>query len=623
MRAFFGVLFRGLDVLRRVLHLLLLVVIFGFLIGALRTSIPRLPSKAALVVRPTGAIVEQLSGDPLDRAVSEARGMGPSETLLRDLTDAIRHAAKDSRIQALVLEFDTMEGAGQPTLDEFARAIDEFRKSGKRVVARGILYSRDSYYVAAHADEIYVDPLGGVMLEGYERYRTYFKAALDKLSVDMNVFRVGAYKSAIEPYTRQDMSPQDREESVAYLGSLWSSYVDSVAAARKLPADALRDYVKTYAAAVSGAAGDSAAVALSAHLVTGVKSSLEVERRVIDLVGEDEDNGSYNSVDLKDYMRVVRAEDALHKGSGARIGVIVASGEILDGLQPAGAIGGDSTSDLVRKARLDDTVKALVLRVDSPGGSVLASEEIYREVNAFRATGRPVVVSMGDVAASGGYYIAAPADEIWASPATITGSIGIFAAFPTVNRGLARLGISVDGIGTTPLAGEFRIDRPVGPDAARILQATIVHGYEEFLARVSAGRKMPRDDVDRIAQGRVWSGVDAHRLGLVDQLGAFDDAVKSAARRAKLASGEYTLDYIEPDLSWAQQLALTIETTGITMLGHFAPASLRAGALAGLADGTGAARVARQLGPIEREIERWSRMSARSPLYAYCFCGVN
>ncbi len=612
MRAFFGVLLRGLDGLRKVLHLLLLLVLFGFVIGALRTSIPRLPAKAALVIQPEGEIVEQRAGDPFDRAVSEARGLGQDETLLRDLVDAIDAAKDDSRIQALVLDFDSMSGAGQPTLEEFARMVAAFRKSGKKVIARGTGFSRDTYYVAAHADEIYVDPLGFVLLEGYDRYRMYFKNAFDKLGVDMNVFRVGTYKSAVEPYTRQDMSAQDREESVAYLGSLWSTYVESVARARGLEPEAVLARVTALPDDVEATGGDAAKVALQSKLVTGIKSSLEVEARVAELVGEDEDTGSYNAVDLTDYLRVLRTEQSLQQDADARIGVIVASGEILDGVQPPGAIGGSSTAELIRDARRDSDIRALLLRVDSPGGSVLASEQIYREILAFRETGRPVVVSMGDLAASGGYYIAAPADEIWASPATITGSIGIFAAFPTINRALDKLGVSVDGVGTTPLSGEFRLDRPVGAAAGRLLQATINHGYEEFLARVSAGRKKTREQVDAIAQGRVWSGRDALKLGLVDRLGGFDDAVKATARRASLEEGKYSLDFLEPDLSWAQQLAQNVEARGLR------------GLVAAVAAPPGNAlrAASRTLAPLEREALRWSRMAAPNHLYAYCFCGA-
>jgi len=608
-----GFIWRGLDGLRRVLHLILLLVIFGFIFGALRTSIPSLPSRAALVIAPEGEIVEQMSGDPLDRAIAEAQGQGPSETLLRDLVDAIRAAADDDKVQALVLDLNGMSGGGQPTLQEFASAITEFRKSGKKVIAHSVAFTQAPYFVAAHADEIYVDPLGFVLIEGYDRYRMYYKAALDKLGVDMNVYRVGAYKSAVEPYVRQDMSAEDREESSAYLNALWSNYQTVVTKARALPANVVADYVGNIATTVSAAQGNAAQVALDAKLITGIKSSIDIEARVVDLVGEDEATGSFNEISLTDYLRVERAEEKLHSDSKSRIGVIVASGEILDGDQPPGVIGGSSTAALIRDARLDDEIKALVLRIDSPGGSVLASEQIYRELKAFKATGRPIVVSMGDLAASGGYYIAAPADEIWANSATITGSIGIFAVFPTVNRTLDKLGVSVDGVGTTPLSGEFRLDRPVGPVAAQLLQSTIERGYEEFLARVTEGRGKTRAQIDAIAQGRVWSGSDAKRVGLVDSLGSFDDAVAAAAKRAKLAKGEYQLDYLESDPSWAEQLAMSLEAKYV--------GRLMGAAMARDTSALGSvARLGRSAGPLERELARWARLSTPNHLYAYCFC---
>ncbi len=613
VRSFFAGLLRLLDGLRKVLHLILLLVIFGFVVGALRTSIPKLPATAALVIEPQGELVEQLSGDALDRAIAEARGTGTSETLVRDLLDVLRAAAKDDRIKSVVLKLDSMRGGGQPTLDELARGLVEFRKSGKKVIAQGTAFSRDSYYVAAHADEIYVDPLGLVVLEGYERYTNYFKAALDRFGVDVNVYRVGSYKSAVEPFLRQDMSPEDREESRAYLAAVWKSYVAAVARARGKPVSAIEQYVAGFSSALETSKGDGAQVAVAAGLVTAARAPIEVEERVIELVGEDEDTGSYLSVSLADYLRVVRAEDALHRESENRVGVIVAAGEILDGPQPAGTIGGETTASLIRRARLDDGVKALLLRIDSPGGSVLASEQIYRELNAFKATGRPYVVSMGDVAASGGYYIAAPADEIWASPATITGSIGIFAAFPTFDRALDKLGVSTDGVGTAPLSGAFRLDRPVGPDAGRLLQSTIERGYEEFLARVGQGRKRTREQVDAVAQGRVWAGEDAVRAGLVDRLGTFDDAVRSAAKRAALVDGKYDVDYLEPDLSWTQQLALSVEAGGVRLLGRLA-----AGSRAALAE-----QALATLTPVQREMARLSRMRTANRLYAYCFCSVN
>ncbi|MBU6378202.1 MAG: signal peptide peptidase SppA [Gammaproteobacteria bacterium] len=627
IRKFFRGLSKGLDGLRKVLHLLLLLLIFGFVIGALQGSIPKLPSDAALVLRPEGEIVEQPSGDPFELALAEARGMGRSETTLRDLTDAISAARDDKRIKTLLIDFDEMSGAGQPTLDEFARALTDFRKSGKKVVATGLGYSRDTYYVAAHADEIYLDPQGLLVLEGYERFRNYYKSALDKLGVDINVFRVGTYKSAVEPYIRDDMSPEDREASQTFVNSLWDTYLAAVAKARGLKPEAIRSYVDTFSPQVKAARGDAAKVALDAKLVTALKTPLQVEERLIALSSRDEETESYRAVDLKDYLRVVRAENKISKHPNARVAVVVGSGEIVDGNGSGGVISGDDTAELIRKARLDKDIKALVLRVDSPGGSVTASEQIYREILAFKKTKRPVVVSMGDLAASGGYYIAAPADEIWASPATITGSIGIFGLFPTAPRTFEKLGIGVDGVGTTPLSGELRLDRPVGPAASMLLQSVIEHGYEEFLGKVAVGRKKTRDQVDAIAQGRVWAGRDALRLGLVDKLGSLDEAVASAAKRAGLPAGQYERDYLEPEKSLAQTLltnlqvqaaVLALKAFDVESLGGF---GLGAG-VAGL-DGptrTALAAARRDFGPVERSVLRFNRYALPNQLYAHCFC---
>jgi len=626
LRKFFRGLFKGLDGLRKVLHLLVLLLIFGFVIGGLSGSIPKLPEDAALVIRPEGEIVEQPSGDPFELALAEARGSGSGETTLRDLVDAITAARDDKRIKTLVIDFDGMSGAGQPTLDEFARAVSSFRKSGKKVVATGLGFSRDTYYVAAHADEIYLDPQGLVVIEGYERFRNYYKSALDKLGVDINVFRVGTYKSAVEPYIRDDMSPADREASQAFVNSLWDSYVTAVAKARGLKPEELRGYAETVAERVRDAKGDTAKVALDAKLVTALKTPLQIEERVIALSSKDEEEETYRSVGLKDYLRVVRAEDKISKHPDTRVAVVVGSGEIVDGGGGGGVISGDATAELIRKARLDKDIKALVLRIDSPGGSVTASEQIYRELLAFKNTKRPVVISMGDLAASGGYYISAPADEIWASPATITGSIGIFGLFPTAPRTFEKLGIGVDGVGTTPLSGDLRIDRPVGPAASMLLQSTIEHGYEEFLGKVVAGRKKTRDEVDAIAQGRVWSGRDALRLGLVDKLGSFDEAVASAAKRAGLTEGKYERDYLEPDKSFAQQLLSNLQVeAAVLMLRAFDVDSMGGFALGGVAGLDAPTRAAltaarRDFGPIERSVLRFNRHALGNQLYAHCFC---
>ena len=607
VRAILWGLWRGLDVLRRFLHLVFLLVVFGFVFGALRVSLPTVPAKAALLVAPEGELVEQMSGDPLERAIQEARGQGRPETLLWDAVDAIRAAAKDKRIPVLAIDLEKFDGAGQPTLEELARAIREFRAAGKKVVAFGTQFTQDRYYIAAQADEIYLDPLGFVLLDGYGRYRMFFKEALDKVGVDINVFRVGAFKSAVEAYTRTDMSPEDKEESLAYLNALWTNYQASMTRARKLPADAISTYVNTLSKAVPAAGGNAAQVALKAGLITGIKSSQEVERRLIDLVGQDEQNGSFQAVHAQDYVRVAHAQKKLHGDGKKHVGVIVASGEILDGDQPPGTIGGDSTARLIRQARLDRDTQAVVLRVDSPGGSVLASEHIYRELQALRASGKPVVVSMGDLAASGGYYISAPADEIWASPATLTGSIGIFAIIPTIDKTLGKVGVNVDGVGTTALASQMRLDRPLGAEARALIQSEIERGYDVFLERVSTGRKKTREQIDSIAQGRVWAGADAKRLGLVDGLGSFDDAAKSAARRAKLT--DYEVVFMEPELSWAQELVLQMKTRAVRAflsVGSLTPNPL--------------AQMAQRFDPLTQEVQRLSRFTEPNRVYAYCFC---
>jgi protease-4 len=607
-RSFFSGLWRGLDALRKVLQLLVLLVIFGVLVGVLRGSVPHIPSKAALLVAPEGQLVEQLTGEPVERAVQELRGEEHAETLVWDLTDAIRVAASDPRIQVLALDLEKFEGGTQPTLAELASALREFRASGKKVIAYGTELTQERYYLAAQADEIYLDPMGFVLVEGYDRYRTYLKDALDKLAVDINVFRVGAFKSAVETYTRTSMSAEDREESRAYLGALWGSYQEAITRARKLPPDALAKYVDSLAKSVPAANGDAARVALEAGLVTAVKTRLDAETRLVGLVGQDDSNGSFRSVSAEDYLRYARAQKKLHAEGKPRVGVIVAEGEILDGDQPPGTVGGDSTARLIRAARLDKDVKAVVLRVNSPGGSVMASEEIYRELQALRAAGKPLVVSMSGYAASGGYYISAPADEIWASPATITGSIGIFAIIPTVDRTLEKIGVSVDGVGTTALSGQLRLDRPLGQEARALLQSEVSRGYDEFLERVSSGRNKTREQIDTIAQGRVWAGADARRLGLVDQLGSFNDAVKAAARRAKLS--DYAAEFIEPDLTWAQQLALQLKSHLASLLMRASPGELAL------------AQLAQRFDPVTREAQRLARLSAPGRLYAYCFCEV-
>jgi protease IV len=616
-------LWRGLDGLRRVLHLLLLLALLVAGLSAWEASEPpKLPSMAALVVRPSGEIVEQLSDVPLQRAINEAEGQGAPQTLLWDLITAIRAAASDRRIGALVIDTDDMSSSGQVKLEELADAIHDFRRSGKRVIAYGHYFTQSQYLLAAQADEIYLDPFGAVLLDGYARYRLYYKDALKKYDVDVHLFRVGKYKSAEEPFIRDNMSKADREESAAYLTALWQNYQGAIGRARRLMPAAVGAYADNYVAEVTGDGGDAAKVAKDAGLVTDLATEEQVEARVAQLVGSDPSGQGYRQVSVDDYLRATHAQQR-ERGRGPSVGVVIASGDILDGRQPPGVIGGQSTSELLRDARMDKNIKAVVLRIDSPGGSVLASEQIYRAVMALEHAGKPVVVSMSDVAASGGYYIAAGANEIIASPATITGSIGVFAAFPTFDRTLAKFGVHVDGLGTTPLAGETQLDRPLSASAGQLVQSMVDHSYGEFLARVAKGRGKPLDVIDSIGQGHVWAGTDALRIGLVDRLGSYEDAVRDAAARARLHA-PYGVRRIEPQLSWAQQLLLQLHSGGATLLTVLGlePLSTARSAAQAAAQAATAQWLQRLTPPLEQELARWARFATPNRVYAYCFCDV-
>jgi protease-4 len=598
----------GLDGLRKVLHLVLLLVIFGALWALFSRPIPLVADKAALVIAPEGPLVEQLSGDPLERAVAESLRRRPSETLLRDVLEAIDSAAEDERISALYLDLAGLDGAGLAKLREVAAAIDAFRESGKPVIAFGEFYDESQYYLAARADESYLDPHGLLYVDGFANYGLFVKDALDKLSVDWNIFRVGEYKSAVETFNRNDMSPAEREESLVWLNGLWNIYKADVAAARGFDPSALQSYADEAPAALRRAGGDLAKMALDAGLVTGLKDRFEVEDRLAEITGKDDDGESYVGVSLAAYLANHRSQHALDSRPKDKVQVIVAAGEIVPGEQPPGMIGSDTLAWQLRDARLDDAVKAVVLRIDSPGGSTFASEVIRRQVEALRKAGKPVVASMGSLAASGGYYIAMDADRIVASPATLTGSIGVFAMFPTFERSLERLGVHSDGVGTTALSGEFRPERSLGEAGRDILQQSIEYEYRQFIGRVAKARGRTPEQIDAVAQGRVWSGEDASSLGLVDQLGRLEDAVDLAAELAELGD-EYHVEFADAPLGLTEALGLRLQTRAAAMLASLLPD------MAGprLPDG---------LEPLVREVQRLERLRDPHGIFAYCLACV-
>ncbi len=585
------------------------------LLGALIWGGPKVPSGAALVVRPDGELVEQLTsyspGNPL--ALASAK----DETLLKDLIDAILAAKEDARISALYLDLREMAPSGMTKLQDLRAAIIDFRKSGKRVVAYSDGYTQGPYYVATAADEIWMHPMSEVSLEGFGRWRTYYKDGIDRLGIDWHVFRVGEYKSAVEPYLRNDMSAEARAADSKWLSDLWTSWVRDVAAARTLDPAAVTAYIDEMPARLAAAKGDAAQVAVDAKLVDHLGQRDEIRARMIELVGAEkkEKEKTFKQVSVADYLEAKGGDRTGATGGGDAVAVIVAAGEILDGTQPAGQIGGDSTAALVRLARTNDHVKAIVLRVDSPGGSAFASEVVRRELAVARQSGKKVIVSMGSVAASGGYWISTASDEIWASPETITGSIGIFGMFPTVDKPLAKfLGIRVDGVGTTKFSGALRLDRPLNPEVGRIIQLTIDHGYESFLSRVSEARKLSRDEVDKIARGRVWSGADAKERKLVDRLGTLSDAIASAVAMSGLPK-EHRVWYIEPEKKFAGKLLAALKKGG-----------LRLGQRLGLATveeperGSRLAPILRAFGSELGEARTLWSFNDPNGVYAYCTC---
>ena len=603
---FFALVWRMLEGVRKVLHLILLLVIFGFVLAALHTSIPTVPKTAALIISPEGELVEQLSGDPVRRAFGQASGGPAPETLLRDVIDAIGAAKGDDRIKLIVLDLGNLGTSGLSKLQEIGAALRDFRGAGKRVVVAADSLDQSQYYLAAQAGELYLDPLGLVYVDGFSYYRMFLKDAIDKLGVDVNVFRAGTFKSFTDQFSRSDMAPSEREESSVWLQSLWNSYSQDVTRARSMAPNALNEYVADAPAALAAVNGDAAKLALQRGLVTALKSRRQLGEDLKSIVGEDSDSHSFNSIGMNQYLAAVRPKRALKSKSDSKVGVVVAAGEILDGHQPPGKIGGESTADLLRQARYDRAVKTVVLRVDSPGGSMFASELILREVQALRKAGKPVVVSMSTYAASGGYYISAAANQIFASPTTLTGSIGVFSVVPTFQRTLEKLGVKVDGLGTTPLAGSLRLDRSLDDASRRILQSSVDHAYEEFLHRVGEGRKRTSEEIDKIAQGRVWAGVDAQRIGLVDHLGGLKDATDAAAKLAELGSN-YDVDYIQPELSLREELLMQLRSEIghlARMSGFFAPQP----------------EIERALDPLIERAHAIAELHDPRGLYAYCWC---
>lgn len=560
VRSFFRFLYQAFRWVRNSVLNLLFIIVFGFFIAALVQEEEGVvvADKSALVLDLTGALVEEKTWvDPVSQAINEGTGSKDEdpEVLVRDVVKVVREATTDKRIQVMVLRLDEMTSGSMDKLQVIGAELEKFKAAGKKIYATASYYSQSQYFLASYADSININPMGSVLLEGFGSFPMYYKAALEKLQITTHVFKVGTYKSAVEPFTRNDMSPEAKEANKAWLDELWANYKQQVATRRGFD---VSNFDETYARLLErlkAANGDMTQYALDAKLVDTAKTRQEFRKDLIALVGEDKENHTFNQVSYEDYLSLVQPKHPVVNPLTDKVALVVARGSIIDGKAKAGTIGGDSTADLLRRAREDDKVKAVVLRIDSGGGSAFASEMIAEEVRALKAAGKPVVASMGSVAASGGYWIAAPADEIYASPTTITGSIGIFMMLNTAENVMSTIGVNVDGVGTTELAGlsaGVPLFKGLRPEAQELLQSSINHGYDQFLTHVASNRKMEKAAVDKIAQGRVWTGRKALELGLVDKMGTLDDAIAAAADKASLK--QYDVQLIEQELSPQEQM---------------------------------------------------------------------
>ena len=548
---FLVTLWHALDVARRVFfNLLFLALLAGLGTALYLNRPPHLENRTVLVLDLKGNLVEQHSAnmDALMLA-GAADDLDRRDTQLRDIWQVLQAAAEDPRISSVLLLQDDLRGAGLPMLHEVANALDRFRAKGKPVIAWGAGYDQRQYYLAAHADALYLDPQGQVLLEGFGHYRNYYRDALDKLGITVHLMRVGTYKSFAEPFTANGPSPAATEADRSLYDALWQSYMTDVEKQRHLPKGNLQQSIDALPRLFMEQHGDAARLALQLHWVDALKTRQELKEVMLSKGAPDDQEKTFRQISFEDYLSLQKTAQR-----GPRIAVVVAEGEIRDGTASAGAIGGLSTARLIRKAREDEQVKAVIVRLNSPGGSVYGSELIRRELELTRHEGKPVVISMSSLAASGGYWLSLAADEIIADPDTVTGSIGVFALVPSADKLAGKLGIHTGGTTTTWLGDANNPLRPLDPRFEALLQRNVDHIYEEFTTLAATARKTSPQRIDAVAQGRVWTGQQAKEKGLVDRTGNFNDAVQAAASRAHLEPG-YHLHYfdVEPT-GWARWL---------------------------------------------------------------------
>ena len=531
------------------MNLLFVVVVVVLLIVLFSSSTIDVPSGSALVLNPKGILVDQQTVvDPLQDLLSPQSAL--PEVELRGLLTAIKRATNDDRIEIIVLDLDELAYASTAQGATLGQALEAFRAGGKEVLAFGAYYSQPQYLIASHADAVYMHPFGQILLSGFNASQMYFNELLDNLKVNVHVFRVGKYKTFVEPYTRNSMSEPARVANQVLVDSLWDHYRERVMANRGMPQTEFDRYTQHFDTELERTSGDMARLALEYDLVDELLTFDQARERIANKVGNDEEGG-YSGITFENYLAATNGIE-VGSGAGRSIGVITARGPIIMGTRSRGVMAAGNLSQLIKQARDDEDIAALVLRMDTPGGSAFASELIRQELELTQLVGKPVVVSMGNTAASGGYWVASTADSIYALPTTITGSIGIFGIVPTFEQSLAEIGVHTDGVGTSPISGALDPTSGVSEQMARILQANVENGYTQFVNLVARGREMMPEEVDAIAQGRVWIGEKALEIGLVDELGNLADAIAHAAELAEI--GDYRIHYLSTPLTPKQRL---------------------------------------------------------------------
>jgi protease IV len=583
------------------MNVIFILILMGF-IALLYSNTPTpLPEKFALRIAPSGMLVDQRNY--IDTAsMLLNKDDEETETVVRDIVDSIYRAADDKRVDSIVLELGQMEGGGITKMEEIGAALLAFKAKKKSIFAVSDSYSQDQYFLASFADEIYLHPMGEIQLTGFGRYVTYYKSALEKLGVNMHIFRSGKYKDYVEPYLRDNMSDESREHNSQWLNQLWAQYTSRVEEQRKLPAGSLNALINKLDAKMIAAKGDSAQLALDEHLVDKLVDRSTVDDLLIEKFGKNDGELFYKAVGIHAYTAEAKLLDKQKENT---IALLVASGTIVEGHEPEGTIGSESFLETLRDIKTDANIKALVIRIDSGGGSAFASEIIRKEIQNVRDDGIPVFISMGTLAASGGYWMATAGNEIWAMPTTITGSIGVFGAIPTLENSLQKMGISTDGVSTTELGGAASLERALSPKMASLIQTSVDHIYQNFLTLVAEARKKEITEINDIAQGHVWTGAKAMEIGLVDHLGNLNDVIHAAAAHAKVT--DYSVQLMTQKLSPKEELIRKL-------VGGDAKAFIAKAMIKPFGD----LKMLDSLSPLLKPLMMLKTMSAKQGIYASC-----